>query len=80
MLYIDGCCFECEACDAHGWYCTNPKEGGAKVKGLTGDGSFAEYCVVDWENVIALPESLPIENMSVLFCAGITGRSLSIYP
>ena len=74
MLYIDGCCFECEACEAHGTWCTNPKEGGPKVKGLTGDGSFAEYCVMDWENAVLLPESVPMEKMSPLFCAGITGR------
>lgn len=43
--------------------------------GLMTDGFFAEYALVDWENLIVLPESLPIERMSPLFCAGITGMS-----
>lgn len=74
MLYIDDCCFECEACQAHGTQCTNPSNGGAKIKGLTGDGFFAEYAVSDWENAISMPENLPMDRMSPLFCAGITGK------
>ena len=73
MLYINDCCFECEACQAHGTQCEQPKRGGAKIMGLTTDGFFAEYAITDWENVILLPDSLPIERMSPLFCAGITG-------
>jgi D-arabinose 1-dehydrogenase-like Zn-dependent alcohol dehydrogenase len=73
-LYINDCCFECEACQAHGTACERPKRGGAKVMGLMQDGFFAEYALVDWENLIVLPESLPIERMSPLFCAGITGE------
>ena len=37
------------------------------------DGFFSEYSLIDWENAIILPENLPIERMSPLFCAGITG-------
>lgn len=73
MLYIVDCCFECEACQAHGSLCTNPVNGRAKVKGLMTDGYFAEYSLCDWENAIILPDSLPMERMSPLFCAGITG-------
>ena len=73
MLYINDCCFECESCQAHGTQCERPKRGGAKIMGLTTDGFFAEYALVDWENCILLPESLPMERMSPLFCAGITG-------
>lgn len=73
MLYIDGCCFECDGCQAHGTRCENPNPGGAKVKGLFTDGFFAEYAVCDWENAIHLPEALPIERASPVFCAGITG-------
>ncbi|KAK3709392.1 hypothetical protein LTR37_010953 [Vermiconidia calcicola] len=72
MLYIIDCCFECEACDAHGTQCTNPNPGGAKVMGLMTDGFFAEYAVSDWENAIILPDNLPMEKMSPVFCAGIT--------
>ena len=52
-LYINDCCFECESCQAHGTQCERPKRGGAKIMGLTGDGFFAEYALVDvsdaWE-------------------------------
>ncbi|KAM3417372.1 hypothetical protein BST61_g5622 [Cercospora zeina] len=48
------------------------KNGGPKIQGLQADGVFAEFAVTDWQNVIHLPESLPIEKMSPLFCAGIT--------
>ena len=75
-LYINDCCFTCESCQAHGTQCEQPKRGGAKVMGLMGDGFFAEYALVDWENCIVLPAELPIERMSPLFCAGITGTSL----
>lgn len=74
MLYIVDCCFDCEACTAHGTQCTNPSGGGAKIKGLTTDGFFSEYSLNDWENVIHLPDSLPMEKMSPVFCAGITGE------
>lgn len=74
MLYIDDCCFECDGCQAHGTLCEKPNPGGAKVKGLMTHGFFAEYALCDWENAIHLPDSLPIEKMSPLFCAGITGR------
>lgn len=75
MLYIVDCCFECEACDAHGSQCTNPPlPSGPKIKGLTTDGFFAEYSTIDWENVIHLPDNMPMEKMSPVFCAGITGE------
>ena len=73
MLYIVDCCFECEGCQAHGSLCERPSAGSAKIKGLTTDGYFAEYSLCDWENAILLPESLPMERMSPLFCAGLTG-------
>lgn len=74
MLYIDDCCFECEGCQAHGTQCTSPNSGGPKVKGLMCDGFFAEYALTDWENAIILPDDLPMEKMSPVFCAGITGE------
>lgn len=74
MLYIDDCCFECEGCQAHGTLCQNPNPGGAKVKGLMTHGFFAEYALCDWENAIHLPDSVPMERMSPVFCAGITGE------
>ena len=42
--------------------------------GLMTDGFFAEYAVSDWENAIILPDNLPMEKMSPVFCAGITGE------
>ena len=77
FLYIVDCCFECEGCQAHGTLCEKPNPGGAKVKGLMTDGFFSEFSLCDWENAIHLPDSLPIERMSPLFCAGITGSANS---
>lgn len=74
MQYIIDVCYTCEGCQIHNTFCIRPKRGGAKIQGLQCDGFFAEYAVVDWRNAIHLPKSLPIERMSPLFCAGITGR------
>ncbi|KAF2099247.1 GroES-like protein [Rhizodiscina lignyota] len=75
MLYIVNCCFTCEGCHAHGTLCYEPVNGGAKVKGIMTDGFFSEYSLIDWEDCILLPDSLPAEKMSPLFCAGITGNA-----
>ncbi|KAF2095598.1 alcohol dehydrogenase [Rhizodiscina lignyota] len=72
MGYIINCCFQCEGCMVHNLACKNPNPGGPKVQGLMTDGFFAEYAACDWENAIILPDSLPIEKSSPLFCAGIT--------
>ena len=74
MLCIIDSCFVCEGCRVHGTFCIGSKKGGAKMQGLQSDGYFAEYAVVDWASAEHLPESLPIERMSPLFCAGITGK------
>lgn len=77
MMYVVDVCFECEGCRLHGTFCVKPRTGGAKIQGLQTDGFFAEYAIVDWRNVIHLPDHLPIERMSPLFCAGLTGKQ---YP
>jgi D-arabinose 1-dehydrogenase-like Zn-dependent alcohol dehydrogenase len=69
-------CFECDGCRLHASYCTNPKNGRSKINGLECDGFFAEYAVIDWRNAIRVPDILPIERASPLFCAGITGKLL----
>lgn len=74
MLCIIDSCFECEGCRVHGSFCVGSKKGGPKIQGLAADGYFAEYAVVDWKSAILLPENLPMERMSPLFCAGITGE------
>ncbi|KAH0841634.1 alcohol dehydrogenase [Fonsecaea pedrosoi] len=62
-------CGSCAACLAgHGQCCEN----GKKNQGFHLDGFFAQYTVVDWQFTVKIPDSLPLEKLSPLFCAGIT--------
>lgn len=74
LFYVIDNCFDCEGCDLNGSFCIRPNNGGGKIQGLQADGYFADYAVIDARNALHLPESLPMEKMSPLFCAGITGR------
>ncbi|EFQ89830.1 hypothetical protein PTT_13758 [Pyrenophora teres f. teres 0-1] len=67
--YFIDCCFECDGCMVHNMHC---ETGNQKLQGVVVDGYFAEYAVVDWQNVIKLPETLDMSRMAPLFCAGIT--------
>jgi D-arabinose 1-dehydrogenase-like Zn-dependent alcohol dehydrogenase len=78
MLYGVDCCYDCEGCQSHCLWCTKPKRGGAKLKGFAADGYFAEYATTDWQNAIILPENLPMDKISPLFCAGLTGMQIFI--
>lgn len=69
FLYINGCCFECEGCMVHNMHCLVGKP---VVAGFDEFGFFAEYAVVDWQNVNLLPPQLDAKNSSAIFCAGIT--------
>ncbi|KAK7219138.1 hypothetical protein V2G26_007141 [Clonostachys chloroleuca] len=66
-----GTCFECThpGQDEMGYspYC--PYAGNL---GLTRDGGFQEYCLVDSRQVALLPESLPTTQAAPLMCAGLT--------
>lgn len=75
MLGIIDSCFHCEGCRVHPTFCGDRSKGGAKIQGLQADGYCAEYAVADWASSIHLPKNLPMERMSPLFCAGITGKS-----
>lgn len=70
-LYINGCCFECEACQVHNLHCETGKQ---QCQGFGTDGYFAEFVLVDYHNAVILPEKLDIKRASPLFCAGITGK------
>lgn len=74
MLCIIDSCFECEGCRVHGSFCVKSKKGGPKIQGLQAHGYFAEYAVADWASTTLLPNDLPMDKMSPLFCAGITGK------
>lgn len=76
LFYVIDCCFDCEGCDANGTFCIRPKNGFGKIQGLQTDGFFAEYAICDWRNALRLSEDLPMEKMSPLFCAGITGNAV----
>lgn len=73
-LYFNGCCYSCDGCGVHQLHC---KEGKSRVMGLQVDGFFAEYAVVDWQNLVHLPDSIDIKRYSPIFCAGITGRIIA---
>lgn len=72
-------CFECAGCQLHGTFCVNPKNGFAKISGMQGEGFFADYAIIDWRNCIRVPEGLPMDRASPVFCAGITGQFLPTY-
>lgn len=42
------------------------------MAGLTHDGGFAEYMVMDVEATSVLPEGLPFEQAAPLMCAGVS--------
>ncbi|SCO75830.1 uncharacterized protein FRV6_00042 [Fusarium oxysporum] len=66
-----GTCFECThpGQDDMGYspYC--PRSGNL---GLTRDGGFQEYCLVDSRQVAVLPKTLPPTQAAPLMCAGLT--------
>ena len=80
ILAIIDTCFSCEGCLVHGSFCMKSTKGGPKIQGLQAHGCFAEYAVADWASAIHLPDSLPIERTSPLFCAGITGEYTVLCP
>ena len=66
-----GTCFECSnpAGDSEGYspYCPN-----AKNLGLTADGGFQEYCLVDSRQIAPIPIGLTPVTTAPLMCAGLT--------
>lgn len=70
FLYVQNGCYECRGCMVHNNHCIKRQ---SHVNGFTIPGFFSEYAVVDWQNCIKLPESLPVASASVIFCAGVTG-------
>lgn len=72
FLYVQHACFECQGCQVHNNYCLKQQ---SHVNGFTIPGFFSEYAVVDWQNCIKLPKELPVASASVIFCAGVTGKS-----
>jgi alcohol dehydrogenase/propanol-preferring alcohol dehydrogenase len=43
-----------------------------KVTGIDFDGGYAEYLVVGWEALAAIPDDLPAEEVGPFMCAGVT--------
>lgn len=82
-------CNNCQECKAGGWrqrYCPNQD-----FFGVTANGAFAEYCVLDIRSSVRLPNSLSFDTAAPLMCAGATiyqaitkcqlkkGQSLAIF-
>ena len=61
-------CFECESC-RRGDFVLCVKGG---VTGISFDGGYEEYMVVNTEAVAAMPDDLPADEAAPLLCAGIT--------
>lgn len=70
-LYFNGCCYNCHGCLHHQTHCEERKW---RLMGYTNDGFFAEYAVVDVENLIPLPKTVDMRSFAPVFCAGITVR------
>lgn len=62
-----GTCADCKGAEEGTQYCRN-----AQYLGVTRDGSFAEYEVVDGRECCMLPENLTFESAAPLACAGTT--------
>ena len=69
FTYIVNYCNECEGCAVHNNHCLVKQ---SRVHGFDEPGLFAEYAVVDLPSCILLPENLPAETSSPMFCGGIT--------
>ncbi|KAK5048473.1 hypothetical protein LTR69_011341 [Exophiala sideris] len=52
-------------------YCSS----GKLNQGFDCDGFYAEYVIVSPKNTVQIPDNLPLEKLSPLFCAGITAFS-----
>jgi D-arabinose 1-dehydrogenase-like Zn-dependent alcohol dehydrogenase len=63
-----GHCFQCNAC-RKGFFINCEK---AQITGISFDGGYAEYVVVNQEAVARIPEKLDINQAGPLLCAGIT--------
>lgn len=62
-----GTCADCTGPERDTQYCQN-----AQYLGVTRDGSFAEYEVVDGRECCALPDNLSFQSAAPLACAGTT--------
>lgn len=63
-------CGKCQECKAGGWrqrYCPDQD-----FFGVTANGAFAEYCVLDIRSSVRLPDSLSFDTAAPLMCAGAT--------
>jgi propanol-preferring alcohol dehydrogenase len=64
-----GICGECDSCkNINPKYCTNLKG----ALGITHNGAFSEYAVVDYKSCAKLPDSMSFEQAAPLCCAGTT--------
>jgi len=67
---MKGVCGKCPDCKNYGdqTYCTD-LEG---MVGVTVDGGFAEYCIIDSRTSAKIPDSMSFEQAAPLMCAGVT--------
>lgn len=67
-----GDCADCKGPERDTQYCQH-----AQYLGVTRDGSFAEYEVVDGRECCLLPDNLSFQSAAPLACAGVTACMLS---
>ncbi|WVW79311.1 hypothetical protein I302_101278 [Kwoniella bestiolae CBS 10118] len=61
-------CGKCSDCRFGDWkYCAN-----SKYSGITTDGYFSEYALVEAKHCVVLPDSMNFEQAAPLTCAGVT--------
>lgn len=70
-FHVCGSCFECKDAKndyvGYSFYCPN---GGSN--GITRDGGFAEYALVDARQVVTIPDQMEAADAAPLMCAGVT--------
>ncbi|WWC91252.1 uncharacterized protein L201_006195 [Kwoniella dendrophila CBS 6074] len=67
-LFHQDLCGTCSDCKFGDWkYCSHSKYGG-----ITTDGYFAEYALVEAKSCVIIPDSMSFEQAAPLTCAGVT--------
>ncbi|KAF2404503.1 alcohol dehydrogenase [Trichodelitschia bisporula] len=67
--YFVDACFKCDGCLTHNMLCQTKTP---RLQGFIADGFFAEYAIVEYENLAVLPKEVDLSRYAPVFCAGIT--------
>ncbi|MEM2856629.1 MAG: zinc-binding dehydrogenase [Candidatus Nitrosocaldaceae archaeon] len=71
LVHFMNPCNKCKYClDGKSMQCIN--QFNRPEYGFSADGGYAEYCKVNYDRIVRLPDTLPIDFAATLGCAGIT--------